>query len=142
MRIAYKITRANLCMEQGRELKEGSPARSKLMEQAIQDYEAVYKERPGDLLAGNNLAWLLVKEKGEIGRPLDLIEEVRKGQFSHKTISPERLPLEFLDTLGVVYLANNRTRNHLSCSRRRCGPGMLVSRASSCTWGLRNRPWG
>src|SRR5262249_40019367 len=54
-----------------------------------------------------------VKEKKEPARAVGLIEEVRKGRFSHQPISPERLPLEFLDTIGVVYRANGMNQESL-----------------------------
>jgi predicted Zn-dependent protease len=110
---ALKLLRASLLLEQGRLLKEKSPERAKLMDQAIQDYDALYKERPGDLVTGNNLAWLLVKEKNEPARALGLVEQVRKGKFSGQPVSPERLELEFLDTLGEVYRANGLSKEML-----------------------------
>src|SRR5262249_30986722 len=60
--IAFSRDSGTLKMEQARKLKEGSPERQKLTDAAIADYDAVLKEIPGDLVAGNNLAWLLVKE--------------------------------------------------------------------------------
>ncbi len=113
-RVAFKSLRARLCLEQGRQLKEGTAERTRLTEQAIQDYEDVYKERPGDALVCNNLAWLLVKEKNEPARARALIEEARKGKYSRRLIGPERLPVEFLDTLGVVYRANGMNQEALN----------------------------
>jgi hypothetical protein len=109
----FQLARGALCVEEGRGLKEGSPERAKLMDQAIKDYDDVYKARPGHLIAGNNLAWLLVKEKGQPAQALDLIETVRKGKYSQQPISPDRLPLELLDTLGVVYRANGKNQESL-----------------------------
>jgi tetratricopeptide (TPR) repeat protein len=113
-RLALKLVRASLYLEQGRQLKEKSPERAKYMDLAIQEYDDVYKEEPGNLVAGNNLAWLLVKEKNEPARALGLVEEVRKGKFSRQPISPERLMVDFLDTLGVVYRANGMNQESLN----------------------------
>jgi tetratricopeptide (TPR) repeat protein len=112
-RTGLRLVQATLYLEQGRLLKEGSPERAKFMDQAIQVYDDIYKEYPGHLVAGNNLAWLLVKEKKEPARALGLVEQVRKGRLSGQAVSPERLELEFLDTLGEVYLANGMNKESL-----------------------------
>lgn len=52
---------------------------------------------------GNNLAWLLAKHFNNPTEALRLVQEARKGPFSHKPISADRLRPEFLDTLGIVY---------------------------------------
>lgn len=112
-RLAFKSVRASLRMEQARQQKEKSSERARLMELAIQDYDEVLKERPDDQVVGNNLAWLLVKEKNQPDRALGLIEEVRKGRYSRKPISPERMHLEILDTLGAVYQAKGMNQEAL-----------------------------
>lgn len=58
--------------------------------------------------AGNNLAWLLAKHFNDAPKALGIVEELRKGQFSHKPLSGDRLRTEFLDTLGVVYTKANQ----------------------------------
>jgi len=113
-RIVLQLTRAALNMERGQQLKEGAPERVKLMDLAIADYDAVWKSTPGNLIAGNNLAWLLVKEKHEPARALELVLEVRKGKYSQQPVSAERLPLEFLDTLGVVLRSNDKNKDALT----------------------------
>jgi predicted Zn-dependent protease len=115
--LSFKSLRATLCLEQARQLKEGTAERTSLTERAVQDYRDIYKERPGDPTAGNNLAWLLVKEKNEPDQALGLIEEVRKGKYSRQPISPERLPVEILDTLGVVYRAKGMNQESLNLFR-------------------------
>jgi hypothetical protein len=112
-RIALKMVRASILMSRGREQKEGSPERARLMDLALKEYDDVYKEQPGDLVSGNNLAWLLVKEKNESSRAVALVDEVRKGKYSRKAITPERLPVEFLDTLGTVYHAGGLNQESL-----------------------------
>ena len=49
----------------------------------------------------------MVKEKNQPARARALVDQVSKGKFSRQPIEPERLPLELLDTIGVVYRANN-----------------------------------
>ncbi|MGH7224748.1 MAG: hypothetical protein ACRELF_16115, partial [Gemmataceae bacterium] len=39
---------------------------------------------------------------------LRIVQELRKGRFSHKPISGDRLRPGFLDTLGVVYTKMNK----------------------------------
>jgi hypothetical protein len=112
--IGYLNARGTLAVRQGRKLKENSPEREKFMNAAIQDYSDVLKEDPHDLVAGNNLAWLMVKEKNDPARALAVIEEVRKGKNSGQPITPERLSLELLDTMGVVYRANNMKTESLA----------------------------
>jgi tetratricopeptide (TPR) repeat protein len=112
-RISLKMVKGSILMSRGRALPEKDPERKKLMDAAIQEFDDVYKEQPGDLIAGNNLAWLLVKEKNESSRAVALVDEVRKGKFSRKTVSPERLPVEFLDTLGTVYHAGGLNQESL-----------------------------
>ncbi len=53
--------------------------------------------------AANNLAWLLAKHFNDAAQALRLAQEARKGPFSHKPISADRLRPEFLDTLGIIY---------------------------------------
>jgi hypothetical protein len=104
-RLSVVLLHSSIEMSQGRMLDTKDPQRLRLMDQAIKGYDEVYREQPGDLVSGNNLAWLLVKEKGEASRAVALVDEVRKGKYSRKPIAPERLQVEFLDTLGTVYHA-------------------------------------
>jgi predicted Zn-dependent protease len=113
-RLNLKMMLGTAYMEEGRLKKENSPERAKFMDLALRQYDEVWQALPGDLIAGNNLAWLLVKEKKEGPRALALVEEVRKGKYSQKPISAERLPLEFLDTLGVVYGLNGQKQEALN----------------------------
>jgi tetratricopeptide (TPR) repeat protein len=85
---------------------EKDPARHKAdIDKAIELYQKIYKDTPRHFVAGNNLAWLLTKERNEPKAARAIIAELRKGRFSDKNVSGARLPLEFLDTLGVVYRA-------------------------------------
>jgi len=71
-------------------------------DQAIEVYRALLDVSPTDTVAANNLACLL-QERGEIQEALEVAERLRRGPFSDKARSGDRLPLEFLDTLGTIY---------------------------------------
>jgi hypothetical protein len=109
--LSLRLIRGTLYLEQGRRLRVGSPERRQLMDQSIAEYDAIWQTVPGHFVAGNNLAWLLVKERAEPARALAVIEEVRKGKYSRKPVGGERLPLEFLDTIGAVYRATDRNQD-------------------------------
>jgi tetratricopeptide (TPR) repeat protein len=109
-RDSIKMVRASIAMSRGRQLKENDPERARLMDLAIKGYDEVYKDLPGDLISGNNLAWLYVKEKNDPNRAVALVDEVRKGKHKQEPVSPERLPVEFLDTIGTVYQASGRNQ--------------------------------
>jgi predicted Zn-dependent protease len=70
-------------------------------------YQEMYKTKPDNLVVANNLAWMLTKEKKDTKGALPIVEKLRKGRFSQKPLSGDRLPLEMLDTLGVIYLSDN-----------------------------------
>jgi hypothetical protein len=112
--IALQALRAGITLQQARAFKEGSRERQALVDKAIEDYAKVWKAREGDAVTGNNLAWLLVKEKNEPARALGIMEKVRAGRYSGKPVSGERLNLEILDTLGVVYRANKMNQESLN----------------------------
>lgn len=113
-RLTLQLDRGTLYLGLGKQEKEKSPQRAKFMDLAIAEYEAVWQAVPGHLIAGNNLAWLLVKEKGDAERALAIAEEVRKGKYSRKPVSGERLQLELLDTLGVIYRAAEHNQDALN----------------------------
>jgi tetratricopeptide (TPR) repeat protein len=77
-------------------------------DEAIKVYDQIVKAQPRHYVAGNNLAWILAEKKNNPAAALALVEEVRKGRAGDKPISPGRLPPDFLDTIGVVYLKLNR----------------------------------
>jgi tetratricopeptide (TPR) repeat protein len=66
-------------------------------------YEKVLALDKTNGVAGNNLAWILAKHLNKAPEALRLVQEARKGRFSHKPISGDRLRPEFLDTLGLIY---------------------------------------
>jgi tetratricopeptide (TPR) repeat protein len=49
------------------------------------------------------MARLLCQERGEAAAALAVVQQVRQGRYSRKPVSGDRLPLDFLDTLGLVY---------------------------------------
>jgi tetratricopeptide (TPR) repeat protein len=62
----------------------------------------------GNFVAGNNLAWVLAVKLNEPEKALELLRTISKGRYSGKTLPGDRLHVEVLDTLGVVYLKLNR----------------------------------
>lgn len=75
-------------------------------DKALDVYRDLLKENPRHFIAGNNAAWILAQKQNKAGEALALVEAVRKGR-SGRPVGPERLPADFLDTIGVVYLKLN-----------------------------------
>ncbi len=80
----------------------------KKWDEATPLYEELLKENPRHFIAGNNLAWVLAEMKNEPAKALAIVEEVRKGKAGDRPIGAERLPPDFLDTIGVIYLKLNK----------------------------------
>lgn len=68
-----------------------------LIEQARAKYEAVLKRSPNNLVAANNLAWLLATELNRPAEALKVAERIRADA------PVERMNRTFIDTLSVVY---------------------------------------
>jgi Tfp pilus assembly protein PilF len=66
-------------------------------------YIQVLKQHKGLFIAANNLAWVLATRLNDPDQALRILQEVRKGPYSGKPISADRLNVEFLDTAGSVY---------------------------------------
>lgn len=77
--------------------------RTRLVEKLVLLYQADYQLAANRFTAGNNLAYLLQRERGDTAAALAIVEGLRKGRFSGKPLTGDRLPLEFLDTAGEVY---------------------------------------
>ncbi len=107
-RILLKLLIGNSYLVRGREEKN-KEKRAALIDQAIVEYQAIWDQAKGHKVAGNNLAWLLCREKDNPTAALNIIEEVRKGPVSQKPLGGERLDLEILDTMGVIYRAAGRS---------------------------------
>jgi tetratricopeptide (TPR) repeat protein len=75
--------------------------------QARDVYERFWAKNKTNLLAGNNLAWILAKYLTNVPAALPIVQQVRKGRLSGKPISADRLPVYFLDTMGLVYTRTN-----------------------------------
>jgi predicted Zn-dependent protease len=82
---------------------------NKQWDKALAVYREVLKQNQRHFIAGNNLAWILAEQKNDPAGALVVVEEIRKGAAGDKPIGPERLPADFLDTIGVVYLKLNKS---------------------------------
>ena len=71
-------------------------------------YTSVLAANPRHYAAGNNLAWILAEKRGDPAAAIKWVEAVRAGPSGSRPMSPERLPAEFLDTLGLVYRKLNQ----------------------------------
>jgi len=69
------------------------------------EYRAVLEKEPGNVVALNNLAWLLAHRSGEASKALPLIEAAVRGQGRRA---------DLLDTRAVVQLALGKTDAALS----------------------------
>lgn len=105
--VEAKLRLADIYLTKAQDHKD-HPDRKAWLQQAKQSYEAVYADHKGHLIAGNNLAWLAVREDKDPETALKYLREVRTGRHSKQAIAPERLPAELLDTFGEVYAALNK----------------------------------
>jgi predicted Zn-dependent protease len=84
--------------------QEASPqGRQAWADRAIEQYRFVFERVPGHPIAGNNLAWLLSQERGDREGALAVVRQVLRGQAGGKPLEADRLSLDLLDTMGVVY---------------------------------------
>lgn len=72
-------------------------------DKAIEIYKSRWQEDPGNMIAGNNLAWLLDQKFNKAQEAYDILEKVRLGSRGQKALPGDRLPLDLLDTIGLVY---------------------------------------
>src|SRR5262249_36495731 len=103
--LVAQLLLANIDRQMTQKEKPDSPRRKELLTRAIELYEAVHRANPSNLVAGNNLAYLLVQERKDAEGARAVVEDLRKGRYSGKPISGDRLHPSFLDTLGTVYRA-------------------------------------
>ncbi|MEO6808687.1 MAG: tetratricopeptide repeat protein, partial [Isosphaeraceae bacterium] len=87
------------------EAATGSASSRLMSEQAIAEYDKVLKVQASSIEAVNNKAWILHRHLGQDSRALELAEGL-----AHRA-DPESLPAEFLDTLGSIQAALNKTRD-------------------------------
>src|SRR5262249_28041766 len=52
--------------------------------------------------------WILAEMKNDPASALAIVEEIRKARDGDRAVAPERLPADFLDTIGVIYVKLNR----------------------------------
>jgi hypothetical protein len=94
------------------------PARRKaLVKEAIESYRAVYQEVPGHPHAGRCLALLLARDEGEGDAAFAIAQRLRQGRYSQGLITGDRLPLDLLDTLGIVYRVSRHRREAVALFR-------------------------
>jgi tetratricopeptide (TPR) repeat protein len=67
-------------------------------------YEAILKDEKYNYVAQDNLAWLLAEHFGKPDEALKMLRPKLKNPFSGKQIGVERLPADFLNILGKVYV--------------------------------------
>jgi tetratricopeptide (TPR) repeat protein len=72
-------------------------------DEAISIYNAILKVRPRHFVAGNNLAWILAEKLQQPVQALAIVQDIWKGRPDLPPVAPERLPADFLDTVGVIY---------------------------------------
>ncbi len=78
--------------------------RAKWRHQAKETFAAVLAANAGQLDAANNLAWLLAREENQPEKAYQVLQDARTRKGLRPPVSPQRLPAEFLDTLGQTYL--------------------------------------
>jgi tetratricopeptide (TPR) repeat protein len=81
-------------------------------DKAIPEYRKVLDRMPQHYIAGNNLAWVLAMHKNDPAGALKVVEDVRKGKGA-APVAVNRLPVSFLDTIGVVYGRVNKPEKFL-----------------------------
>lgn len=72
-------------------------------DEALSTYNTILKLRPRHFVAGNNLAWILAEKMQQPAQALAIVQDIWKGRPGLPPVAPERLPAEFLDTIGVIY---------------------------------------
>jgi predicted Zn-dependent protease len=91
--------------------------KQKYLDEAIRGYRAVLELVPDHSLAGNNLAWLLSQERDSQAEALAVLRQVCQGRYSHRPLSGDRLPLDLLDTMGVVFRSARRNEDAVKLFR-------------------------
>ncbi len=94
-------------------LQRGQAEKSKqYTDQAIAIYRVIYEETPSNVIAANNLAWLLNDSKPGDKSALAIINQMRKPRYGEKPVTGDRMPVELLDTIGVVYRATEEFKEY------------------------------
>jgi tetratricopeptide (TPR) repeat protein len=90
--VTVRMLLGEICLQQS--LATGEKG---MLAEAREHYTAVLKDQPQNLVAANNLAWLLVEEFNEPQEALLLVRKIRDQ------IPDERLPVSMIDTFILVY---------------------------------------
>ncbi|MCA9266875.1 MAG: tetratricopeptide repeat protein, partial [Planctomycetales bacterium] len=77
-----------------RGMQEGNPS---LLEKARDHFAAAIDEQPFDIVAANNLAWLLAMQFDRAKEAVEVLEKARNKA------PVEQLPVQFIDTLALAY---------------------------------------
>jgi hypothetical protein len=113
-RLALKLMLGDMYLTQSKQA-EKPEERKQLTAKALAIYKEVRAEAPANVIAANNLAWLEVKEEKNPKAALVILDEMRKETNNPELqIGGERMPLEFLDTLGVALEADERYQDALT----------------------------
>jgi predicted Zn-dependent protease len=83
-------------------------ADSTLLAEARDHFSVVHQLQPANVVAANNLAWLLATHFDQVSEAVKVCEQACEN------ISLAQLPVEFIDTLAVVYRKADRLDDALS----------------------------
>jgi tetratricopeptide (TPR) repeat protein len=75
---------------------------TKKSDEAMAIYESILKKEPHNYIAANNLAWMYAMENNKAKEALAIMRVAQKGKHGDRPLTGDRLPSEFLDTMGVV----------------------------------------
>jgi len=84
-------------------LQQGSDPQA--LQEAREHFAAVLQASPRDLVAGNNLAWLLATKFNEPAQAVQIVETVRGNA------PVDQMPVTFIDTMATVYRKANRPQD-------------------------------
>jgi len=80
-------------------------------------YTKLLELEKNNFVAGNNLAWVLAVQLNQPEKALEWLRTISKGRFSGRMLPGDRLDVEVLDTLGIVYLKLNRPEHYEEMSQ-------------------------
>lgn len=92
-----------MLVEQMRNQAARSETRRGLAQQAAAAFSKVYRRQQGQMISGTKLASLLASELNDPTEAYRIMQEVRAAKFYTRPMTGDMLPIEMLDTLGVVY---------------------------------------
>ncbi|HQR05740.1 MAG TPA: hypothetical protein PLN21_02905 [Gemmatales bacterium] len=93
----------DMLVDQMRSQPARSETRRGLAQQAAASYSKVYRRQQGQMVSGNKLATLLATELNDPTEAYRIMQEVRAAKFYTRPMTGDMLPIEMLDTLGIVY---------------------------------------